>query len=803
MKNLIIVSSLVTGFILFSACSSNQVKEDRSPASTLSQYLVPNVSLQLQKTTIEYCGKTFDVVDVASSHPGIRIYHKLVSHPKLAFPYPVPAAVGVTHPSTAAVFAKASAADIGLVVDQVQLTNPIFPSIPILSDGKERDVCPQLVAYHQQFQSMSSANKIKSSKMMNLNTGVASINLPELRSQIVAEAIRVQNETNALVSNKQDHDGRSTAVDFIIFYDDQYEADVTKLRNAHTKIGYHPLMIKISQLPGYRAQDPVPAECAGDFMAECYHVYGAKAVGLSQGAVAATKGMVNNFPISQKTYSKIPYVPGLIRAAMRSYKKHYHLKGVMLVGNPDKIPGIYTKVDGYASFPWSSNPDENDFNKLHTDLYYMLPDLALTPTGMFSHEMNSPLYWMCEDKTGKRTFRVWCNSDEVRAYPDPPLAVLKWPSYVPNSRVLEIKNNDCSSSSSAPIATGTGTGVGTGSGSITTTTTTTTTTTATSCSGTAAVLNDQNLKKITLKDIIPVGRIVTHEDLTGIHDQIVSNYADKMLRWDRELPEMTGNSIESNGGSTSDDWIFLEEDLTQFRATYGTSSSIYASEFFLPLSKCLGLCQYKTGELIHQELRQKNRVAFVINGHGGYIGVQAPFANGNIGSGYSSDHTWGRNGYQQLLRIEYPENNTVKVLENGGLIGHIIANSCDLSNFDLYGSANRILLNMDPTTNIRSLGEQWLGVVNGGALNVYTNSDVGWGYSDNNYDVKFMNKVAQAQAQCGTIGDALKLTVYDMIQGNQGGAGDWQVINRQFLGSPVNRIAKLPANCVSAGGIAQ
>lgn len=750
MKNRLIVSTSTLAFV-FAACSTNPITEDRAPAADVARFQVPNVSLQLESRTIQYCGKKFDTLEVLSSHPGVMVYQKIVPNKKLPYAYPVPASIGVTHPSSAAVLAKAKAAAFDLVVDQVQLKNPIFPSIPILPRENEKDVCPSLVKYHQQFQKLMRAGPVKSSKILNVNRGVATLNLPELRKQIVAEAVKVEKISQQPVPPVSPRE-----VNLIIFYDDEYESDVAKLSDAHIQLGYKPLMLKISQLPGYQANDPIPAECAGEFLSECYHLYGAPAIGVSQNAVAATKGIANNLPITQ-AYSKLPYVPGLIRAATRAYKKQYNLKGIVLVGNPEKIPGFYTIMDGYGTFPYDwENEDENNFNKLHTDLYYMLPDLVLTPTGKFSHDGINPGLWMCQNgSTGVRTFRYWCLNDEARAWPTPPLSVLKWPSAAAGSRILQMKNNPNS----------------------------------------AAILAEEDLQRIALKDIIPVGRIVTHENLTGVHDEVVSNYADKMLRWNRELPSMTGNSIQSNGGSTSDTWIFLDADLTQFRATYGNNSAIYASEFFLSLPKCQGFCQYKTGSLIQEELRSRNRVAFHLNGHGGHVGVQAPYANGNIHSGFTSEYFWGGNQYNQLVLTKYPEVNTIKVLENGGLVGHIFANSCDLSNFNLENSWHKMMHNHDPKHNVKSLAEQWLDIKDGGAMNVYTNSDVGWGYSDNNYNVKFMSKVAQAHSQCGTIGDAVKLTVYDMIQGLSGGAGDWQVVNRQFLGSPVNRIARLPYHC--------
>lgn len=80
-------------------------------------------------------------------------------------------------------------------------------------------------------------------------------------------------------------------------------------------------------------------------------------------------------------------------------------------------------------------------------------------------------------------------------------------------------------------------------------------------------------------------------------------------------------------------------------------------------------------------------------------------------------------------------------------------------------------------------------------INAYLNKDHSYTSSDNYYNIKFMTKMRIARNSCGAIGEALRQTVYEMIKKKTDGAGNWQLMNRQFQGSPLNLIAKYPNDC--------
>ena len=102
---------------------------------------------------------------------------------------------------------------------------------------------------------------------------------------------------------------------------------------------------------------------------------------------------------------------------------------------------------------------------------------------------------------------------------------------------------------------------------------------------------------------------------------------------------------------------------------------------------------------------------------------------------------------------------------------------------------NRWELSQDGTLLGVSFEEQLL------SINAYLNRDIGYSSSDSYYNIKFMSKMRIARNNCGGIGEALRQTVYEMIKKKTDGAGNWQLVNRQFQGSPLNLIAKYPHDC--------
>jgi hypothetical protein len=96
----------------------------------------------------------------------------------------------------------------------------------------------------------------------------------------------------------------------------------------------------------------------------------------------------------------------------------------------------------------------------------------------------------------------------------------------------------------------------------------------------------------------------------------------------------------------------------------------------------------------------------------------------------------------------------------------------------------------------KSWAEQWIGLNNSGALNTFLNGNVGWGGSDNAYNVAYMKRLKTVWNNCGNIGDAHRMLILDGLRnGSLHGIGSWQLYNRHLMGSPMNHFARLPRNC--------
>ncbi len=304
------------------------------------------------------------------------------------------------------------------------------------------------------------------------------------------------------------------------------------------------------------------------------------------------------------------------------------------------------------------------------------------------------------------------------------------------------------------------------------------------------------------EDIVPVGRIVTHHDRL-VNDPIVRNYTEKTVRWHHELPSFKGTSIATYGGTNQDYWTFIDSDVSQFRMTFGDLSPQYSSAYFVNLPQCQGYCSFKDNHEIMAELASSNHVGLYMTGHGAPWAVQAPHPSGYSLSNekplfFTSEHYYFL--HTETIEVKlglraYPDYTSVRPLTHAGLIGHAVANSCDLSDINLDKGWDESISQIKGDANQRSLAEQFIQTENGGAMNTFMNSDVGYGFTDDHYNQKFMMNAQIANTRCGTIGDALRLTVLDMLRGNTDGTSDWQLLNRQFLGSPLNRIAKMPKVC--------
>ena len=367
----------------------------------------------------------------------------------------------------------------------------------------------------------------------------------------------------------------------LIIYDSQYTSDVFELGAYEQSKNIKTKMISINQLPGYNATESTPIDCQGDYLKECYHYWGDEIEGVSQRAIPSLKGFHRETKIWE-TYDRVSFIPGLIRAYLRFAKREYGIKSALLVGSGYQIPGMYSTKNHYS---YTTIPSAAPMRaKLGTDLFYMVIDKPLDiPKEVHAKKVN-PNLWTCELKEFPftRSLKNWCEEDEKRYWPDLALTAYRWSPFYPQARITNMN------------------------------------------------LSSSSFSELELNDLISVGRLVTQEDTLGHKDDVISDYLEKIKRWDRELPLMKNNSILSIGGNLSDYWIFTKDEVDAFRETYGSSSEYYISESFVGSDKCSN-CSHKTGEDMFSDLwsRSSNLVAMQLNGHGGHRGVQAPYSGTN------------------------------------------------------------------------------------------------------------------------------------------------------------------------------
>lgn len=531
----------------------------------------------------------------------------------------------------------------------------------------------------------------------------------------------------------------------LIIYDDLYEKEAQDLAQLQSERGIPTLATAVSELPGLGQNEPVPTECQGSFYKECYHTWGDPIRGISQLAVPSLKGFYAETKIHER-YNKVAYIPGLIRAYLRQLRRVHAVTGIFLIGPEEVLTPHYLTIDKYGSSSTLLTPG----SKLQTDVFYAVPSLALAVKPELHHDSIMPAVWSCRNSQNTVRLGNWCLDDEWRFWPTPALSAYRWPAVVPLARVFE----------------------------------------------TTQPLFSTWFQNLPITEILAVGRYPTQERFIGVKDHTVADYVEKVRRWHNELPTLKNNSIGSHGGTTNDDWVFEEQDNLTFKSVYGAGSKIYASEFFVPLPKC-STCKYKTGNAVIAEVAEQNRTSMMITAHGGNFATQAPYANGNIASTYSGENSY-RYELGELRKMAYraPAYASVKyVQDSGSLVGHVFANSCSTSNYNLDSGLSYEFYKLDPTANQRSFAEQWLTMPDAGALNTFMNSDVGWGGGDNALNQKFMTKIDASWDVCGSIGDAYRSVLSEMFKGNTGGAWDWQLYNRQFLGAPSNDIAQRDTDC--------
>lgn len=718
---------------------------------------VPNrgVNVTVADYQVQICNRNFANFRLTQAPGGVSLVKGRIEVKGLPLPVFAPLTISKTD------------ANLNLVAQvNTTLNLPIMPDVPILPPAEQQKLCPVIQKYADSFLQLNLkdlliTNYQKVSSVFELQRRGNFINLgmktgyQTAIAQSFQQTQLAQSKMATLVDTQYTAARTRPVYDFLIIYQNGYETEMSDLVSFYNNRKIRTLAVSVEQLPGYNPDAAVPAECSGEFAKECYHTWGDAIQGTSQLAVPSLPGFHGTRPIFQK-YNRVSYIPGLIRAYIRALKKQNPLRGVLLVGNPQTIPPFNSNTTRYYydGVPYNYNtysafPSE----KLFTDLFYTIPEVPLVlDTTVSNHLIMSGGLWSCRNiQSSAIALRYWCNDNEWRAWGTPPLRDYRQPAHVPQGRILTPKY----------------------------------------------AFNDAYWSTIGLESIVPVGRIVTQDRFFNGKDPVVGRYINKLKRWYAEMPSMLNNSINSNGGSTSDSWIFSKDDIDQFQTTFGTNSKIYSSEFFVSGWQCAGRCTYKNGPQIMDELSAKNHVAFFLNGHGGHTAIQAPFGNGNVDSAYLSEASSHLNDGLQMRHFEDPTDETIKQVElSHKLVGIIFANSCSPSEYLLNNEGHYLIKAGYPKANERSWAEQWIAMEDAGALNTYLNGNVGWGGSDNSYNVSFMQKIKASWQNCGTVGDALRSLILDGLRGQNSGSGEWQVLNRHFLGSPLNHVARLPLNCM-------
>jgi hypothetical protein len=701
----------------------------------------------VQSTTIELCKMKFTEFEASTSVSGV----KLISAPIELEGSPLSAMAPVQ-------ITKKDPNQPLVVSLQGSIENPLIPDVPIVPESEMPKVCKSVGKYVEAYQknktNLSKAFKSEVFALSSVGPEPKLVLKPGYSESITANAIQtqvqlqsfkqsIQNRYEQKVANK-----RKVVHDFIIFYEGKYQNDVNRLAAFYNSLGIRTEAVELSQLPGYRATDPVPEQCQGEFYKECYHSWDDPIQSISKLAVPSLPGYVpsgNAF----EPYSKVAFIPGLIRAYLRYKKSQHPLAGALLVGSAERIPPYYTRIKALSDDGFAYDKNQPSM-KLSTDLYYTLPNVPLVLSSKsLAHQIISPNIWTCNGPNEIRR-DYWCENNEARHWPNPPLSAYRFPPYTPDGKIYSLKYK----------------------------------------------FGNPYWNTINYQDVIPIGRLVTPGNWNR-NVKVVGNYVDKVIRWYQELPQMKGNSIYSIGGTTEDSWIYRKEDLHQFQSVFGNKSKIYASEFFVPSDKCNGRCEYQNATSVMAQIGLRNRVAFLLNGHGGHIGIQAPYANGDVASTYINEKSVKLDDWLRLKQHLLPADSTIKQVEDQArLVGIVFANSCSTSNYLKKNQLNNLIANVIPNAGDRSFAEEWIAMKNSGAINTFLNVDVGFGDSDSTYNIAFMEKIQNSWESCGGLGDALRMLILDNLRGP--GYLGWQLFNRQLLGSPINPIAVRTSGCAIA-----
>lgn len=711
--------------------SRNIASEKKSNIVTI----IPTVKV------VDLCGKKFSSIQWESSDNRFIINTKFVSPKNSILSYQVPNFIVSS-------VKNLNPLNFELANQNITLQYPLLPSFPIDSDNLiipfKSKTCDFLEKNYSQINS-SSLMLLSKTDQFSFEMRQNGLNIRLYQNQLIKNSSLRFFESDGSRVNK------NINLSLVIYYDPLYEQEMINLKNILENNNFTNITLQsVYNLPGIDIKTFVP-ECQGAYESECYVSSNIKNEYLNSDFIPTLYGVYWDKKTNLTSPLKYPYIPGLIRANIRKLKGQGKITHALLVGSGRVLSPFYVNETHYHSYV-----PQMPSGFIHTDLYYNLPDKPLKRIDEKIHfESYTAWLWSCRNlKTDKIKLRKWCEENEARFWPDPPLSAYRFGAYAPRSIIFEYED-----------------------------------------------LTSSFFKNITINDFVSVGRIPTQDKLMKTKDNIVSNYVEKVQLWFENLPEMKNNSIATYGGSTGDTWIFTQQDSTTFKSVYGAESKIYASEFFVPLSYCSG-CEYMNGDNILTEMSaMSSRVAWLLNGHGSSNRIQAPYANGDVSSHFSVENKYAIDGYEIKKKVyKYPEDQSFKIIEESEtLIGHVFANSCSASDFNMTeGSEIDSIMYKLHQGNQRSWAEQLIGLKRSGAMNTVVNSDVGWSYSDNAFNQYLMNAVDYTWQNCeGYIGDAYNLAILNIIKSKQ---LKFQIYNRQFLGLPLNPIAIRPSICSNGTG---
>jgi len=752
----------------------------------------PTAMLELKSIPVTVCGQNFQrIVIDAQSQAKVSYVHKKVGALTFALPDHLtqvnqqsPASITLRHSSTA----------------HYQPALPILPLLPTMDDkpaGLKPGLCDMVKNYL----------KIYNATAINTNTQLVSFSSINGFGTLEPTAIRIKpilfNETSIVKTlaaknsaQKTNPNSRSSQLDYLIIVQDLYRAEADQLAAFRNSKGISTSVTSLSELPGYQANDPTPAQCEAPYDHECYHYWGDPIDNVSQLAVPSMIGFHQETTFAQQ-YTRVSYIPGLIRAYLRQVKADRGISAVLIIGDPEQVPPIYTpKTDmvefgrspGCSAWNWV-NENEDYCNggaqfSLGTDLFYALPSLKLNDQHQVNMAQITPGMLTCQytdqNNVVHRQMKVWCEGSEGRYWGD--MSAYGWSPYYPLTRIFD-----------DPVTNG---------------------------------INPGDFDGIPASEYIAVGRIITqtryrHQIINPIatarsiassigisinKDPAVQNYVNKLIYWESHLPGFYNNSIATLGGNETWLWNDGSSDndanmlFTHYNnPAYPGSSTVYASNGYLPYLPSASTfcnsstCKYDTNENIMNAFATSTHTAWTIAGHGGHGAVLGTFnaPSPTTSNVFGMFESFGQAPNDHIAESTASGTAYINILlgSKNHLVGHVIANSCDASSYLNYNSALEMQLKMDSRVEPASFAENMIRQAGGGAINTYLNYFAGWGGDDNEYNYIFMNYVNAAYTAGEPIGTALVNLQHDILTNSNHTYFDHQLVNRVFLGDPFATIA--------------